>query len=268
SSSTHNTRIERLWVEVGRHFCRSWRAFFIRLERCHGLDRHNAAHLWLLHILFLDAINSDCRAFQEEWNAHPISGPDTRDMSPQDLRFVGQTEHGLYVDQDECDGIDLADLHAYYGTTPDAPMRRRTARTGAGHPPEEDSDSEDAETEGDEPGQDSTAADDIAASQETNIRHPGVPVPDSACPFDNAEHKDVFFAGLNAFREQGYVPAGYGARPEEQEGGFEEIEVIRFGRRSAKELEVALPETTWQPRLELWAQGLHVLNRIVYEDES
>jgi ABC-type Fe3+ transport system permease subunit len=28
--STHNTRIERLWVEVGTQFARAWRAFFIR----------------------------------------------------------------------------------------------------------------------------------------------------------------------------------------------------------------------------------------------
>ena len=31
-SSTHNTQIERLWVEVGTQFARSWRAFFFRLE--------------------------------------------------------------------------------------------------------------------------------------------------------------------------------------------------------------------------------------------
>jgi hypothetical protein len=73
-SSTHNTRIERLWVEVGTQFVRPWRAFFTRLERKHYLDRGNPHHLWLLHFLFLDEINNDCRDFQKEWNAHPISG--------------------------------------------------------------------------------------------------------------------------------------------------------------------------------------------------
>jgi hypothetical protein len=37
-TSTHNTRIERLWVEVGKEFARAWRAFFFRLERRHYLD--------------------------------------------------------------------------------------------------------------------------------------------------------------------------------------------------------------------------------------
>jgi hypothetical protein len=72
--SVFNTRIERLWVEVGRRFVRQWRAFFIRLERCHLLERNNASHRWLLHYLFLESINDDCKRFCEEWNAHPISG--------------------------------------------------------------------------------------------------------------------------------------------------------------------------------------------------
>jgi hypothetical protein len=72
--SVFNTRIERLWVEVGKRFVRHWRAFFTRLERCHLLERTNPHHRWLLHYLFLDMINEDCKKFCEEWNAHPISG--------------------------------------------------------------------------------------------------------------------------------------------------------------------------------------------------
>ena len=78
-----NTRIERLWVEVGRHFAREWRAFFTRLERLHSLDRHNPHHIWLLHRLFLSAINEDCQSFRNEWNSHPLSGPKTTNMRPQ-----------------------------------------------------------------------------------------------------------------------------------------------------------------------------------------
>ncbi len=73
-SSTHNTRIERLWVEVGTQFARRWRAFFLHLERYHFLDRSNTFHLWILHFLFLESINGDCRAFQRDWNSHPLSG--------------------------------------------------------------------------------------------------------------------------------------------------------------------------------------------------
>lgn len=72
--SVFNTRIERLWVELGRRFVRQWRAFFLRLERCHLLKRNDPHHRWLLHYLFLDQINIDCQAFCDEWNNHPISG--------------------------------------------------------------------------------------------------------------------------------------------------------------------------------------------------
>ncbi|KAG1748420.1 uncharacterized protein EDB91DRAFT_1047986 [Suillus paluster] len=82
-SSTRNSRIERLWVEVGTQFVRCWRAFFSRLERLHGLDIEKTGHLWLLQGLFLDAINDDCKSFREEWNLHPIAGPSTNNKSPQ-----------------------------------------------------------------------------------------------------------------------------------------------------------------------------------------
>jgi hypothetical protein len=72
--STRNTRIERLWVEVGSQFLRRWKAFFVRLEKRHNLIQANSNHLWLLHTLFLGLINEDAKTFQEEWNSHPISG--------------------------------------------------------------------------------------------------------------------------------------------------------------------------------------------------
>jgi hypothetical protein len=74
NSSTRNTRIERLWVEVGSQFARRWRAFFTRLEDLHDLDPQNPHHIWLIRKLFLDEINKDCIQFQNHWNAHPIRG--------------------------------------------------------------------------------------------------------------------------------------------------------------------------------------------------
>lgn len=73
-SSIFNTRIERMWVEVGKRFAHSWHAFFLWLERMHLLDCKNKAHLWLLHFLFLELINTDCDNFADEWNSHPITG--------------------------------------------------------------------------------------------------------------------------------------------------------------------------------------------------
>jgi hypothetical protein len=73
-SSTHNSQIARLWVEVGTQFARCWKAFFLQLEGHHQLDRYDSQHLWLLHFLFLNLINKDCDNFKETWNTHPISG--------------------------------------------------------------------------------------------------------------------------------------------------------------------------------------------------
>ncbi|KIO21128.1 hypothetical protein M407DRAFT_52575, partial [Tulasnella calospora MUT 4182] len=107
--STHNQRIERMWVEVGSQFARRWRAFFERLEDDHYLDPKNPNHLWLLHFLFLDDLNKDASDFQEDWNFHPISssaGGGTGNKSPNDLRLKGQTEHGFYRHfGDEMEGI-------------------------------------------------------------------------------------------------------------------------------------------------------------------
>lgn len=70
-------------MEVGRNFCRNWRAFFGRLEDQFGLDCSDPGHIWLLQTLFLDEINADCNSFVQEWNSHPVSSHDTNDMSPQ-----------------------------------------------------------------------------------------------------------------------------------------------------------------------------------------
>lgn len=70
--SVFNTRIERLWVELGRFFGRLWNAFFRRLEALHHLNRKDPRHLWLVHRLFLDAINRDCQEFTEVWNNKPL----------------------------------------------------------------------------------------------------------------------------------------------------------------------------------------------------
>lgn len=85
-SSARNTRIERMWVEVGTQFAMRWRAFFTRLERFHRLVLDEDGQLWLLHLLFLDEINNDCRAFQRDWDHHPISGS-AKNQTPMVLAY-------------------------------------------------------------------------------------------------------------------------------------------------------------------------------------
>ncbi|OCB85260.1 hypothetical protein A7U60_g7887 [Sanghuangporus baumii] len=102
-TSTRNTRIERLWVEVGKQFVRRWKAFFQRLEDLHGLDIDNPQHLWLLHKLFLPHINDDCKMFRREWNAHTCRGSSTLNQSPNVLRLQGIIKHGAY--DEDCDKL-------------------------------------------------------------------------------------------------------------------------------------------------------------------
>jgi hypothetical protein len=98
------------------------------------------------------------------------------------MRLLGQTEKGLYMD-DEFDDIHPDFLQQYYGTTSHGVPRRRH-QTGAGGPAEEE-DSSDCDEEIDNLG------DRIAADQQHNIRHAPAEVPAHACPFDALT--DVFF---------------------------------------------------------------------------
>ena len=114
-SSTRNSRIERLWVEVGSQFARPWKAFFTRLENLHGLQRNNTPHLWLLQHLFLPEINTACVVFQNKWNCHPISntGAIGKELSPLDMRFLSDAERGIVIDDYE--GVHPDVLQQFYG---------------------------------------------------------------------------------------------------------------------------------------------------------
>ncbi|KAJ7468189.1 hypothetical protein FB451DRAFT_1369188 [Mycena latifolia] len=242
-SSTRNTCIERLWVEVGSQFARRWRAFFTRLGRLHRLDRKNPIHLWLLHQLFLQAINDDCLEFQEEWNLHPISGRTTNDQSPADMRFLGQTTEGIYTDP--LDSIHPDAINRYYGVA-GARQHRHRGETGAGHTSDNEGDPDDSDEESELDPQEELE-NQIQADQAQNIRHAPL---------------------LAEVLSQPDVPEDYGILPEEWEGdSYDEVETIRTGTNS-KELVVALPRDDWFPRVVQWAQALDLLTRVVDEIEN
>ncbi|KAJ3018436.1 hypothetical protein NUW54_g338 [Trametes sanguinea] len=94
--SVHNTRIERLWYDVTNGFGKKWKVFFLELEREHGVDTTLSAHIWLLHHLFLDAINQDASGWADAWNAHPLSLPGGGARSPRDMFIFGMLEHGAH----------------------------------------------------------------------------------------------------------------------------------------------------------------------------
>ncbi len=64
------------------------------LEDHHGLDAENEAHIWLLHFLFLQAINRDIHAWQEAWNMHYINTPERGNHSPREMFLFGMHQYG------------------------------------------------------------------------------------------------------------------------------------------------------------------------------
>ncbi|KAJ7030983.1 hypothetical protein C8F04DRAFT_960890 [Mycena alexandri] len=262
NSSTRNTRIERLWVEVGTQFARRWRAFFTRLGRLHRLDRKNPGHLWLLHILFLSEINDDCLEFQEEWNLHPIRGRMTSDQSPADIRFLGQTTEGIYRD-DPLDGIHPDAINRYYGVE-GRRLNRAANQTGAGIA----SDDEELDSSDDEEGPtaeeelENRVHDDLAQ----NIRHAPVKVAKHRSPFKDAQLQDYFIRLLEERLSQpDDLPEDYGVRADEwEEEDYPEMEIIRPGTKG-KELPIILPRGEWFARAVQWTQALDLMARVLHE---
>ncbi|TFK84420.1 hypothetical protein K466DRAFT_577313 [Polyporus arcularius HHB13444] len=246
-SSTRNTRIERMWVEVGTQFALRWRAFFTRLERRHRLDPEEPGHLWLLHMLFLDDINADCRAFQHEWNHHPISGI-AKNQTPADMRLLSDLTQG-YLPGDDLNDIHPNLLSRYYG----AEGRKRRlgpGQTGAGH--YEDDPSEDTED----------LDDHVAADQQRHVRHAPIPVPSSNSPFSQ-ENEQIFVQCLHAARAEELVPEGYGLTEAEWGNVFygddEEISLGRSGKKAV----VELPFSVWFRRAVEWAQALQIMSQLL-----
>ncbi|KAG6819028.1 hypothetical protein H0H93_016122 [Arthromyces matolae] len=270
-SSTHNTRVERIWVEVGTQFVRAWRAFFYRLEDLHQLVRQNPTHLWLLHYLFLWQINEDCQKFQDEWNAHPIWGRG-HNMSPIDMRLTGQVAHGVYVD--DCEGLDPAEIAAAYGVFGSVRDRSLT-ETGAGALPEDvlfeeeaDGDEETGivnDDNDDDEGWEDAEMDDLLGSQYSKqFISTSVKVPRCSSPF-NETQMATFETALQQVIQAGVIPQGYGIHPEEWiDGDYPSVTVIPGRRRGKKDLQVSLPDHIWRPRSILWVQGLDVMRHLTY----
>ncbi|KAL0565395.1 hypothetical protein V5O48_016624, partial [Marasmius crinis-equi] len=196
-SSTHNTRIERLWLEVGTQFARRWKAFFLRLERLHHLKRVNRYHLWLVHRLFLDMIRTDCKSFQQDWNSHPISGLG-HDKSPEQLRFIRRLKEGVYVHEDDCEGLTPQEIQNGYGIN-GKPREAPDTFVGAGYIPEEEQENLAAFREEDEDADDPEEEDwegdeweDVKTEIDDNFIDP-VRAPKVQNPFPGNEELEAFF---------------------------------------------------------------------------
>ncbi|RPD68732.1 hypothetical protein L226DRAFT_472992 [Lentinus tigrinus ALCF2SS1-7] len=92
--SVHNTRIEHLWYDVTHGFGQKWKNFFTNLETNHRLSPNNPAHIWLLHHLFLGAINQDAAEWVHMWNNHVLQVKNGPNRSPRDMFFFSFPEDG------------------------------------------------------------------------------------------------------------------------------------------------------------------------------
>ncbi|KAK0231670.1 hypothetical protein EDD85DRAFT_775230 [Armillaria nabsnona] len=109
--SVHNTRIERLWYEVTRDFGIKWKNFFLDLEVHHGLDPKNLDHIWLIHYLWLAAINQDAQEWTEVWNNHKMNLPRSSPRTPREMFVTSMILDGPrgideYVEDPDSYGID------------------------------------------------------------------------------------------------------------------------------------------------------------------
>ncbi|KAH9849984.1 hypothetical protein C2E23DRAFT_736029 [Lenzites betulinus] len=92
--SVHNIRIERMWVDVTAGYGNKWKEFFRSLEALHGLNVDNDSHVWLVHHLFLDAINRDAMQWAATWNQHTLARRNDSHLSPAQLYVQGLAIHG------------------------------------------------------------------------------------------------------------------------------------------------------------------------------
>ena len=86
-SSVHNQRIERLWRDVYRCVCSTFHEVFYYLEAQGLLDPDDDCDLFVLHCVFLPAINHHLSTFAKAWNQHPVRTE--RNWSPHKIWING-----------------------------------------------------------------------------------------------------------------------------------------------------------------------------------
>ena len=165
----------------------------------------------------------------------------------QDLRFLRQTQSGVYV-EDDCEGIHPETIQEYYGTTKDH-VQCRVGQTGAGHPPEE---LDNIETD---------LVDSVVQDQDSDIRHDSIPTADHEAPLASPEHLVLFSDCLTALRndDQGDLLRSMAGQPLL----WDSVEVMRVGHRRQKELVISLMDAVWERRALLWLAAIRVLESLL-----
>lgn len=155
-------------------------------------------------------------------------------------------------------------LNEFYGVH-GQPAQRGAGQSGAGLSPD---DVEEVENEDNDNAWEGIK-DWVADEHEHNFHHKPVAVPRSHMPFTSDAAKNLFANVLDQLHQTGALPQGYGILPNEWgPNGYPTIEYIPTSRRGRKSLEITLADCIWRPRAGLWVQGLFVLNRVLFEQES
>lgn len=180
----------------------------------------------------------------------------------------------MYVDSDDHENIHPDLLERYYGIH----GRERTRsgdQTGAGQLDDEEIEVPDSDTEAEE--DDSEDDEDLIAQIDDDdliaqidaalgdkFNSKPVKVPRHANPFSEDE-EELFNLTLTAMHAAGIVPCGYGLHPDEwDDGTYPSYETLKSGRRGGKKLQVALPDSVWRPRAEMWGRGLSIMKQMQY----
>ena len=169
----------------------------------------------------------------------------------QDLRFIRQTELGVY-NEDDCQGVHPDVIQEYHGTTW-TQVHRSADQTGAGHPPEEYDDS----LMGPLP----ELIGEVAEDQGPNIRHDAIPTADHGPPLIAPECLELFsdaVAVLRCHNDDDLLRSIAG-----QVIIWDPVEVIKVGHRQQKELVISLEDVAWERRALLWFAALHLLDHLL-----
>ncbi|KAK4688286.1 hypothetical protein P7C73_g1822, partial [Tremellales sp. Uapishka_1] len=86
-TSTHNQRIERLWVDLQKWCTDSYRLVFEYLEENGMLNIENPVELWCLHFCYIPMLNHSLVWFTNRWNKHKMRTEGGR--SPEQIAFQG-----------------------------------------------------------------------------------------------------------------------------------------------------------------------------------
>jgi hypothetical protein len=94
-----------------------WHDFLMTLEQYYGLKHDNPDHIWLVHYLFLDAINEDAQDWVQSWNSHVMQIKGETNRSPVDMFAFGILKYGPrgleFIEEEEDEQIPSEELASY-----------------------------------------------------------------------------------------------------------------------------------------------------------